>query len=167
MTVKVKAKSVRIDVNSSNSERVRQVEEVINRRLHKGAEDTPAFRKIIMKEVGAFSKGEFLKAKEVVDSGGPEKILIMNKRGLTAGYNQVKPKVRKKIEKRYNLSAKSSDIMRFVAHRYYSGQGVGAVIERMFNEWAKDYVTEYKNYADEERQRIFNYKNNGAGEENC
>ncbi len=158
-----KGKTVELlNVNLSNSERVTEVERVIKKKLEEGAEETQAFRKIVMKEVGGFTKREFEKAREVVNSGVPDNILVMNLRGLVSGYNRIAPKIKKKVEKKYSLSAKSSEIMRFIRHRWYNGQSVGDVIEIMFNDWAEDYITEYRNYTDEKREMVFKYK--GAGD---
>ncbi len=152
---------VKLEVNLSNSERVEKIETVIEQRLEGGAEDSPAFRKIVCKALG-FSPGEMKKAKAVIDTNNPDFILRMNKAGLTSGWNQVKPKeARKRVERKYSLSAKSSDIMRFVRHRYYNGQSIGDVIEMMFNDWAEDYIKEYRSYTAEELIKKFDYKNNG------
>ncbi len=159
----IKGKAVELlDVTKSNSERFLICERTIKKKLEEGAEDSPAFRKVCMKEIGGFTKGEFEKAKMVCDSQNEDFILCLNKRGLIAGWNQIKPKgVKKKVEKKYSLlSVKSSDLLKYISHRYYTGQGVGAVLEIIFRDWSEEYRKEYMAYSDEERERRYNYKNN-------
>ena len=148
----------------SNSQRVLEIEKCIRNKVLKGANDTPAFRKICMSEIGGFTKSEFEKAREVLETGNPDNILVMNLKGLVSGYNRIKPKVRKKVEKKYSLSAESSDIMMFINYKFFPGQRVSETIKQMVEEWGKDFITDYRSYSNFDRERLHNYKNNGDGD---
>ena len=158
MSAKVKSKVVKLKIESSNSERVKQVQAVLRQRVQEGAEDSRAFRKIVYKQIGGFTEGEYLKAKEVVDSGDSNNIFIMNFKGLTAGYNKVKPKIRKPRKVVYKLNEVSSDQLRWIAFRYYEGKTPNGLLEDIFKVSEKDYITEYRGYTDDERMRKFAYK---------